>query len=794
MELKKYQRRALEDLGRYLEALAKSRGKIKQAWQEYWEYEAPEKYCDRLAGVPAVCMKIPTGGGKTFMACAALEKIFGLVPRERKVVVWLVPSESILTQTISALSDSGHAYRARLDADFGGRVEVCTKEMLLQGQNFSPATVRENLTVCVISYASIRIDSRKKDARKFFQENGALISFGQEEPTLIKVLQSLNPVVVVDESHNAGSELSVEMLENLNPSFVLELTATPRAESNIICEVSAAELKAEQMIKLPVIIFPPKFKGNFLAGVIEFRNALELEAVEEEKISGRYIRPIVLFQAQADMKDDSKTFKKIKDNLLSAGIREAETAIKTSNVNELQGVDLLSRDCAIRYIITVNALKEGWDCPFAYILASLANRNSQTDVAQIVGRILRQPYAESATSKKLNACYVFSQSSDFSHTVQSVAAGLNGEGLDEKDAVPVGENNSGGGNTAENLNGQAKEIIDESQRDDDGKDFYIKPEYSNDIRGLEIPQFFQKVPAQIGQQNLYREELLSAENLSTGFTLYGADTKIDFKLDIQKVDLNAAGQYEIGGVSMNAAAAYQKFIDNKTPEEQANYYADSIFNILRRFHRMITLCGQDLKNYIQSVVRDMSEVERDNLKLDTVFLYADQIKNKIYEMETVHRRKVFGERISAKKIFCKNNYQLKNLVQLRHSSGRLEKSLYSAEGGMNEFEARLIRQVAAQENVTWWHRNIERLGFCLNGWLNHYPDFIVRLDSGRIILLEAKGEHLKNDDSREKILLGQEWQVRAGENFRYCMIFDAGTFDAPDSYSLGEFLKVLPTL
>jgi len=63
--------------------------------------------------------------------------------------------------------------------------------------------------------------------------------------------------------------------------------------------------------------------------------------------------------------------------------------IKTADVNELKGVDLLRPDCPIRYIITINALKEGWDCPFAYILASIANRTSRIEVEQIVGRVLR---------------------------------------------------------------------------------------------------------------------------------------------------------------------------------------------------------------------------------------------------------------------------------------------------------------------------------------------------------------------------------------------------------------------
>ena len=168
--------------------------------------------------------------------------------------MWLVPSDSILTQTITNLSNPDHPYRQRLNADFSGRVGVYTKEMLLNAQNFSPDIVTRQLTVCVLSYGSLRIDSKKKDVRKVYQENGNLLRFAQyfkddsalladtPDTALIQILRHLSPVVIVDESHNAASDLSVKMLENLSPSFILDLTATPRKNSNILSYVDAREL------------------------------------------------------------------------------------------------------------------------------------------------------------------------------------------------------------------------------------------------------------------------------------------------------------------------------------------------------------------------------------------------------------------------------------------------------------------------------------------------------------------------------------------------------------------------
>lgn len=453
MILKKYQKEVMNDLSSYMNCLAKCEN-LTSAWREYWFRKdinvgvgGVPPYNNAIPGVPHICMKVPTGGGKTFMACTAIKKIFDTMPLDKpKVVVWLVPSDSILTQTIDNLSNVNHPYRQQLDMDFSGKVGIYTKEQLLNGQNFSPDTVREMLTVCILSYSSLRIDSRLKDVRKVYQENGNLLKFADyfndkevlladtPDTALIQVLRQLSPVAVVDESHNATSDLSVEMLTNVNPSFILDLTATPRTNSNIISYVDARELKRENMVKLPVVVYNRDSRTRVIQDAIHLRANIESQAIEERKNDGDYIRPIVLFQAQPNIKGkENETFDSIKEKLLEIGIPEEEIGIKTSTLDTISGIDLLSENCQIRYIITVNALKEGWDCPFAYILASLANKNSAVDVEQIVGRILRQPYAKRHSLPLLNTSYVLSCSNEFRTTLDSIVAGLNKSGFSKKD-------------------------------------------------------------------------------------------------------------------------------------------------------------------------------------------------------------------------------------------------------------------------------------------------------------------------------------------------------------------------
>ena len=460
MELKSYQRKVIENLEDYLVYVQEHKS-LAKAFNQYWEDKigvynpldgtGMESYKNNIPNAAHVCVKVPTAGGKTFIAVNALHSIFSAYDSSKpKVVIWLVPWSNLLQQTVNALSNPDHPYRQKLNTLFNHRVEVYQKEDLLQASNFNPTVVKDQLSIFVMSFASLR--ARKKEDRKVFQENGQLSDFVSQyknndhiltdvdDTALINVLRYLNPVLVVDESHNAESNLSVDMLKNLNPSFILDLTATPKENSNIVSLVPAIELKKENMVKLPVIVYNSHDKTEVINNALHLQRKLENLAKKQEaeglpagQASGKYIRPIVLFQAQPKTKDDNTTFEKLKNQLLGLGIPENQIKIKTANIDELKGVDLMSKDCEVRYIITINALKEGWDCPFAYILASLADKSSAVDVEQILGRVLRQPYVQRHKNYQLNLSYVLTASAKFNETLQSIVKGLQESGFSEKD-------------------------------------------------------------------------------------------------------------------------------------------------------------------------------------------------------------------------------------------------------------------------------------------------------------------------------------------------------------------------
>lgn len=871
MELKIYQKQVIADLSRYMTLLNETRHSAK-AYQLLWEeknvpigFGGVPSWQDILPGVPTICMKVPTGGGKTFLACNAIKPVFDALPiTKMKTVVWLVPSEAILTQTLDALKNPAHPYRQKINADFGSRVEVYTKQELLNGQNFNITTVSEQLSIMVLSYDSFR---GRNEALKARQENSNLAPMakalgrpdspveGADETALIQIINQLSPLVIVDESHHARSKLSKEMLQNFNPCFVLDLTATPAKESNIISYVDAIQLKRENMVKLPVIVYNRKSQQDVLADAIDLRNHLEQFALKEQETSNGYIRPIVLFQAQPKGKQDNTTFEKLREKLVDSGIPAEQIAIKTADINELKNKDILRPDCPIRYIITVNALKEGWDCPFAYILASLANRTSRIEVEQIVGRVLRQPHTRKHSQPALNMSYVLTSSNDFQSTLNNIVVGLNGAGFTEKDyrvgdeaALPEGLNVLESEPVAvqseseDFLDFDPSSLKDEIQLramgsdagteqmssviamlDNAGKEqevfeaaleksensfqnlpqeikekmscFKIYPQHMEEVAQLRLPQFFMKT-----EQSLFVEEgkvFLEKEHLAKEFSLAGQSSLIDFKrADDQMVSIDiedkTSGVPKILKMNERDQRYIRQYLSSQSPDKKIQTCKDIIH---RQLSKMDMVDDGELRQYVDRVIEQISN-DKDTLSAleEAPQAFAHRIKKYIELLLENYAEQRFTHLLDTGEIVCQPFWTFpESITPLRHTNlyGR---SLYQAEEEVNNLEREMVLSLTALENVSWWHRNMAKTGFRINGYINHYPDFIVRTKSKRIVLIETKGEHLDNEQNRKKLTLSRKWQDKAGDDYRYFMVFRNSSPDLDGAYSMNKFTEVLEKL
>lgn len=939
MELKQYQSQVLQDLKSYLGYLNQYHNNAK-AYTLLWESkgvkvgskEKMKPYKNVLPRVPHVCFKVPTGGGKTFLACASVKPIFdALTMSNVKAVVWLVPSDAILSQTVRNLKNTDHPYRQRLDRDFGGKVTIYTKEEALNGQGFNPSAVRDQLSVFVFSYDSFR--TGKKEGRKAYQQNGQLSSFkndtvypgyrieyapDEEWPSLAAVIRSLEPVVVVDESHHAQTDLSIDMLRGFNPVFTLDLTATPRPNSNIISVVEAWKLKAEHMVKLPVIVSNQRGQGAVLDAAIKMQKLLEEQSIADEKETGVYIRPIVLLQAESRNKNDSTTYEKIKQKLIDGGIPAEQIAIKTAEVNELKvkgrEVDLQSRACPVRYIITVNALKEGWDCPFAYVLATIANRSSIVDVEQIVGRILRLPRAREAKRKFLNMSYVFTNSGDFQSTLDKVVKGLNNAGFSKKEyRVVSGEEEavtetdastqvmanlfgagSGGlgpqGNGANgwnegkagagqpsgaadwqsvapgspagngagaNVNSASEEPLSEfmdmdtanrpfaqasqsyqevgtdipegmkaffdaaSQQQneynehakaaaqqnfdvpneyvDESDVVYVREEFREQIRNtVRLPKFYYKTQgSSLFSTDTEGKELVTKEFLAKDFKLSRQNTEIDFEsmsAEIYSFDVEAGDETpKRCKMSKREAEAFTAALKMFPPESRKNQMKAKLTGQINEKYN--TLSQQEIKLYIDRIVDGMSADRLADME-ENFLSYSEKVAEKIKALLSNWYEKRFTDLLTAQEIFVDFTFAYQENAIVPGNKSEWKKMLYTGEGKMNSFEQSLIEEICGMDNILWWHRNgdkyYDKNAWCINGFLNHYPDFIVMTKTGHVVAVETKGEQLGNEDNFAKARLGYLLDSHDNnDKFSYFMVFEKEKPDRPGCIGWQEFLNLL---
>ena len=886
MELKNYQIQVIRDLERFLELLIEKQS-ISSAYSALWNgkgvnvgIDGMPPYNSELAGVPQVCFKVPTGGGKTFLAANSIKPIFDSMPHiHPKAVVWLVPSDAILTQTYRTLTDKNHDYRKKIDVDFGNKVEIYSKQQLLNGQNFNPTSVSDNLSVFVLSYDSFR--TSKKDGRKAYQENGSLLPFVRfkqdsgslledtDETALIQVIRKLNPVVIVDESHHATSKLSKEMLQNFNPSFVLDLTATPKNGSNIISFVDARQLKAENMVKLPVIVYNRKSQEDVFVSAISLRRKLENEAVEEQKNGGRYIRPIVLFQAQPRTDDDSTTYDKIKHILIDMGIPESEIAIKTADRDELKNIDLSSHDCSIRYIITVNALKEGWDCPFAYILATVANRTSSIDVEQILGRILRLPNTRKNEREVLNLSYVITSSNAFYATLDKVVAGLNAAGFTSKDyriddyveqdtefpveqasniqtelkldndvtddtsnvsdeidslnvdfvreqISPFVNNENMESQSQSEVNNAVTDMLDHAKTQNElyWKDFEeteeeyvpVPPEVGNKMKHykvnqlyvseagqIEIPQFMIETGRSLFSE--HEHQVLTKENLYAGFSLLDKDTVIDFdsidseiaRIDIDDSDAMPKAWKLQGFDSQNV----KQWFDEQPSDRKMRLCKDMI---IKKLSKNNAINDRDLEVYVDRIIQNLTEDQLTDME-QTPGIYVLKINKKVNSLLNEYAKRMFYELVEQDKISCQPSYKLPKEISPIETIASIPKSLYNEEEKFdNEYERKVVMELSSLNNIKWWHRNMARKGFAINGAVNAYPDLMVRTESGKLLLIETKGDQLENSESREKAETGAKWAEMAGRMYKYYMVFETKNPGYNGAYSYEEFMRIVKEL
>lgn len=755
MELKEYQEKTLEQLGNYILEMRKY-PKNKTAGVAFMVIRTdaldrfPKEYhwLQELGKSPFVCIKVPTGGGKTLIAAHSVGIIYSDYLGERAdkgLVMWYVPSDAIRTQTLAHLRDRNHPYRQFLDQRFHNAVKIFD---LSEAKAIKKEDLAENLCIIVSTLSAFRRND--KEWLKAYQDNGSLMGHfdeldsakidfldrdnnGEIIYSLVNVIKLHNPLVVVDEGHNVQTELSFDMLKEVNPAFVLEFTATPRAKSNVLVDISAKALKEEKMIKMPIYLAN---KTPWQDTVYEGIDKLKALGKCAKKIKEEYIRPIMLIQAEQEKESRNKVYvdKIYKFLTDEAKIAPEEIAIQTSKRKELPDREtLLSRKCPIRYIITVNALREGWDCPFAYVLVSVSNLGARLSVEQTIGRIMRLPKAQEKSDPALNSAYIFASTKNFNQASEMVIKGLQENGYE--DIIPV--------------TGGVSVLIDEFKRRIEDKNIelpFMSIKDDNDFRKLD-----------------YAGDLIGDDSI-----LERQDQEVDFHssddANIIRIDLSREGEL------VRDAAGKLSLIYHYKDFTREDLLAWFRIKVQRGF-----IAIGEMGAYLEKVIDAL--LEKNNLSKLSASRYQvkEAIEKKINRIVDAKTIKKFDELVKDNLIAaCGECFNFAEQVRLLNiCRDNFSKHLYEKAGKMNKEELDLACQLNGLDSVSWWFRNPEMSGFYIQGWLKgkFYPDFIVKTKKGGYFILEYKGEHLLGaEDAEYKEKIGRKWQELAGKGYAFDLV------------------------
>jgi type III restriction enzyme len=793
MQLKEYQQRALSEIRGYLEHLAAWRKRADEnpeleidfpakAWEKA---SVPRRYTSRKNGLgqplPTFCLKVPTGGGKTLLAVKTIDLANAIYRKRRAgLVLWIVPTTQIYRQTIQSLKDRDHPYRQHLDLATGGHTVVAEKT-----DRFSPEDISENLVVLMLMLPSA--NRRTKETLKVFKDSGGFQDFFPPEDDIAKqeaflkqfpnldtygsekgywgnqiktslgnTLRTLSPIIILDEGHKAYSAGAQETLRGFNPCLIAELSATP-VQSNVLVETSGRELHAEEMIKLDLHVVnkaSPDWKDTLLAGLNK-RAALEEKAKEYEANTGTNIRPICLIQVERTGREQMGGryihSEQVREHLIKVvGVPAEQIAVKTSEKDELKEVDdvggLMARNCPIRFIITKQALQEGWDCAFAYVLIILTNPSSKNALTQLVGRILRQPFARKSGLREIDESYVFCFQQRAGALLESIRQGFGQEGLGDLKGHITTEDERGG-----DREGARDRFVEIRERFKDAASRTILPVFivKESSGGWRPVNYEMDIAARIPWEevNLDPVKSITLSMYDEKDTEHVATLSEDAKEVVRQV---AVIQLKEGGIRVDPVFMTRQLCDIVPNPWQAHEFARAVLD-----HFWASGDEQIVANnfvFLIEELRKRLEQEKERLA-EAVFrgmLDKDELRFLIIA-DTLDW--TFPQQITVKPTS-------KTLTRKDGSQLQLSLLEFVPEDDFNETEKAVAWYLEHQTRLFFWYRNRARHDYSIQGWRKYrvYPDFIFTArdkaatgDYERVYVVETKGLHIKDNDKTDYI-------------------------------------------
>ncbi|MCA9431095.1 MAG: restriction endonuclease subunit R, partial [Candidatus Omnitrophica bacterium] len=664
-----------------------------------------------------------------------------------------------------------------LEHVLGGRIEVWEKHEIAR---LTPGQLASSLNVLLVKLQGTNRED--KESLKFFRDSGGNIAahfppeddpdghrelkekvsnldmLEENETTgsyLVKtsvanLVRKCQPAVILDEGHRATSRLARETIEGFNAKIIVEPSATPPYDANVLVKVTGKELLDEEMIKLPINVSNSHQRDwkDVLSEAKDKHDNLAKVSRKHLTREGGTIRPIVLVQVERTGKEqrDGKAIhsEDVREYLTSRlGVDSNRVAVKTADLDEIKDLNLLDEGCAIEWILTKQALQEGWDCPYAYLLVSLSNTKSQRSMTQLIGRILRQPDTKRTPFPELNESYVFCQHLGADEVVRQVKKSLEEEGYE------------GGYASVVNAATESEQV---DFRQSKIRKKYLK-HFGKPFEGrLFLPRFCVKNGKEYEGLDYFRH-LLS-------------------EVDVEKFDYSGVEEWDFSETLRDAKEHFyrvtlgkdpslereEELLSTSTEEEsrawlvanlefdwfsvrQIRYVVDETCSRLSLEPESLSLVRFAAKEKIEGLIQR----ETDRLTQEAFYKLFNSGGLCFYLHCSEGRFEVPKQvRIKATEIFH------------RLDGDRPKQSLFDyIPDEVNEYEKSVALYLDDHPEILWWYRNLVGPdNFSIQGYRRGkiYPDFVVQQKDAEtrnpvssVVVIESKGKHLKgNEDTEHK--------------------------------------------
>ena len=745
--------------------------------------------------IPHICFKVPTGGGKTLLAAAALQRL----RRQTGLTLWVMPTRAIYEQTKAALRSREHPYRQMLESAGAGRVKLLEKD-----DPFTRDDIENYLCVMLLMLPAAN-RQKGRDFLRMFRDSGRYPTLfpdgddilgdarllndypdlervsdgGPVKHSLFNAFKMLRPVIILDEAHKAygarnlaANEEFARSVSRLDPSLVIELSATPnRGISNLLVDITGVELKNEEMIKLPVQVtsFTNAEWQYTLAQAHDELDRLDAEARSLVQSGGRYIRPIAVVRVERtgrEQRDGERVHSEdVREYLVrNLGVPENAVAVKSSELDELGRDDLLSEFSPVRWVITRAALMEGWDCPFAYLLVMLDNTRAQRAITQLVGRVMRQPYAERTGRESLDQCYVYCWNTNVGDAVAQVKRGLEEEGLTGLDDAVTSDLSD------------FRRITVQRTKDWRGKDIFlplvlhkhgaewIELDYQRHILpGID----WEVIEAPDPQGSLPDRAVRQSASVDVGEALpvFHPDRELDIAKEVQ-INWFARRLSDVVPNPWQATRIASELIGKLQAAGDTN---DEIYD--RRSYLAFAL-----REYAAGELEQQAErVFRNKLQQGEIRFDLETNKPNFHMVESYEIPVAGDASLLAGNDGRAVQFSLFEPVYAQHFDSVLERNF--------------ARYLDEQKALQWWHRVAvrQRGDYYLRGWKQEriWPDFIAmggKTDGKpHVLVFETKGEHLRGNPDTE-------YKRRVLETLQNA--YNCGTMTVRDGPAKGTFRLV----